>query len=174
MITQEELKSILHYNSDTGEWIWLIDIPSRIKKGMKAGCIKKRGKKKNKHIKIRQKNYIASRLAFLYMTGNFPEYEVDHKDRNPLNDSWINLRKATKSQNISNKPGKPRKYDLPRGVYKTTVNKKNPFTAECGGKKLGYFPTIELAQKAYETESKLKYGEFTYHGNYTNSTISGT
>lgn len=55
-----------------------------------------------------------------------------------------------------------------------TQEELKSYYAECAGIRLGYFSTIKLAQKAYETESKLKYGEFTYHGNYTNSTISGT
>ena len=36
------------------------------------------------------------------MAGKWPKDEIDHKDLNKGNNKWLNLREATKSQNIAN------------------------------------------------------------------------
>ena len=37
------------------------------------------------------------------MTGEWPEYTIDHEDRNGLNNKWSNLRLATNSENSANR-----------------------------------------------------------------------
>ena len=97
MLTQEYLKKILHYDPSTGDWTWLITVPGR-KQGEPAGGRRPDGYGR---IGINNKRYLMHRLAFLYMTGEFPE-EVDHIDQNPRNDRWNNLRSVSHSQNMMN------------------------------------------------------------------------
>jgi hypothetical protein len=47
--------------------------------------------------------YRGSRLAWLYITGEWPDGQVDHIDRIRTNDSWDNLRLATAKQNQENR-----------------------------------------------------------------------
>lgn len=99
MLTQETLKKYLIYTPETGIFIWRINIHTRAKAGHTAGTL---SYYKYINIKIENKSYPAHRLAFLYMTGNFPESIVAHINCNRSDNTWYNLRQATKSQNAQN------------------------------------------------------------------------
>jgi hypothetical protein len=55
-------------------------------------------------VKINQRTYPAHRVVFALVNGLDPGFkEVDHIDRNPLNNKAENLRIATRSENARNK-----------------------------------------------------------------------
>ena len=160
LITQNRLKEILHYNSDTGIWIRLVDTRNKIKSGSRAGTCTVKGYRR---IKIEKKHYFEHRLAWLYMTGEWPENDIDHIDGNRSNNKWSNLRSATRQQNRMNtkKLGiKKKNFDLPVGV----IRRSGRFGAVCKSNKkrksLGMFDTAEQAHQRYLTFIKDKYGEF--------------
>lgn len=99
MLTQEELKRILHYDPGTGAFTWLITPSTRKYKGDKAGT----PHEGYNRIYYKRHPYYAHRLAFLYMTGKLPIADVDHINGDRGDDSWINLREATRSLNASNR-----------------------------------------------------------------------
>ncbi len=98
MLTQSELKSQLHYNPETGIFIWIIAKSNRIKAGDIAGS------KINGYIQlsIDSKNYYAHRLAWLYMYGCFPNERLDHKNRDKSNNRIDNLRISSPVLNARN------------------------------------------------------------------------
>jgi len=100
MLTQAKLRDILWYDPETGVFIWLRPPKHNSKLlGKPAGNTRPDG---YTTIRINGEAYYAHRLAFLYMTGQWPEPETDHIDRNPFNDRWSNLREATSSLNKYN------------------------------------------------------------------------
>lgn len=100
MISQEELKNNLHYNSVTGIFTWITKTKNNVKKnGDVAGCINTLG---YIQIQIKGEIYLAHRLAYLYMEGYFPEHVVDHINGIKKDNRWINLRHVSVRCNLQN------------------------------------------------------------------------
>jgi len=94
-LSHEYLRKILHYNPLSGEFRWLRS-RGRGLRGMIAGSVTGVG---YRQIQIDGIFYYASRLAWFYMTKEWPEFIVDHENENKEDNSWDNLREATDSQN---------------------------------------------------------------------------
>ncbi len=161
MITQEYLKSILSYDKDSGLFTWKINIAISIRVGDIAGTIMNTGYRR---IRINKKGYYAHRLAWLYMTGNFPK-EIDHINRIKDDNQFCNLRLATHQSNMQN-----------RNIQE---NNKSGVTGVCWHKKrnkwcvnikvnkiqkhIGYFANFNDAVKARK-KAETEYG---FYRNFT-------
>jgi hypothetical protein len=81
-------------------------------------------------------------------TGQWPQNEVDHENRRPLDNRWENLREATRSEQTQNRVRR-KSFPLPVGVQK----RGNRFQAAIAINKkwiyLGMFATPEAAHQAY-------------------------
>jgi len=99
-LTAVQLRELLHYDPDTGDFIWLKPTSNRVYIGKKA-VYKSHG---YPSIRIHGYLYHAHRLAWLYMTGEWPPEQIDHIDKSRDNNKWSNLRLASNSENSMNKP----------------------------------------------------------------------
>jgi hypothetical protein len=97
-LTLNRLKEVLHYDPASGDWKWLVRVAWRINAGGRAGTLNTLG---YVAIKVDGTVYLAHRLAWFYMTGNWPQ-EIDHIDRNKSNCRWANLRSVTHAENMQN------------------------------------------------------------------------
>lgn len=158
MLTQSKLKELLKYDPDTGDFIWLAKpsiYSTKVKVGNKAGYKTSQG---YISIGVHGKRYFAHRLAWLYMTGEWPESCIDHIDNIKDNNKFSNLRQASPSQNQINKivPNTTgfRGVSLHGGKYNAIISSK--------GKQyyLGRFNTAEEAAKAYDEKAKEWHGKF--------------
>lgn len=154
-LTQERLKEFLHYDPETGKFKWIVRrkgvIPNK-----DAGCLKKDG---YIHIGICGEKYLASRLAWLYTHGYFPENEIDHIDRNTTNDSLENLREVSHSCNMKNKGTQKNNKSGVSGVrwFEQTSRWVVRINSNKVQYNIGYFISKDDAVKA-RWEAEKKYG----------------
>lgn len=96
-LTAKELLDALIYYPDTGMFVW-----SKNRSNVKSGQIAGRLNKGRVEIQINGSRYQAHRLAWLYMTGNWPCGDIDHIDGNASNNAFGNLRDVTHKVNLEN------------------------------------------------------------------------
>lgn len=158
-LTQAELKRVLAYNADTGVFTWREKIARKIRVGCIAGSIRHDG---YVLIQFNMKRYLAHRIAWLYVYGEFPPYQIDHIDGNPSNNVIANLRPATSQENNQNQIF-PRKDSTSgfMGVYFHKTNGKFIARISTGvnRKHLGCFDTADEASASY-IAAKRKFHKF--------------
>ncbi|MDH1673976.1 HNH endonuclease [Comamonas aquatica] len=164
MISQEELKHALYYDNVGGVFYWRNPpYHSRFLPWKRAGAVGVDGYEK---IQINGRSYRSNRLAWLYMTGHWPEVCTDHIDGNKTNNSWMNLREATIAENKRNSVATRPKHDLPMGVGysgKTKVSYRARLKIHGRQIALGTYPTAEEASEVYQLASAMLHGSFAYH-----------
>lgn len=159
MITAERLHEVAIYDPVTGIFRWKIRLTNRVKIGDIAGSVTSKG-----YFRIRVDGhlYLAHRLAWLYMTGEWPEHEVDHDNLTKADNRWENLRAATRPQNMANTTLRTDNTSGFKGVWWHKQNKR--WIAEIrtkGGRyHLGCFDNAEAAHAAYAAAAQEHFGEF--------------
>ena len=157
MLTQERLKELFGYCPDTGVFYWTVSC-NRLKPGDKAGSVSSRG---YVLIKISGKYYRAHRLAWLYVYGEFPKNEIDHKDGDKTNNRIDNLRECTHAQNHQNRVSMPKSSSKYTGVswYKNSKKWRAKIVTNGVDKYLGLYESESEAYKAY-CKAKFELHEF--------------
>lgn len=157
-LTQELLKQLLHYDPDTGLFTWLKPI-KRVKPGSTAGSLRKDG---YVVIKISSLAFKAHRLASLYMTGKWP-VSGDHRDGDPSNNKWLNLRPTTHAQNCLNRVMRVGE-TAASGVTTEKRGKVPRYRARISANGirhyLGQFSSLEEAKAVVDKARATMHGEF--------------
>lgn len=149
-ITAEEFRLRFHYNPDTGIISSMYGKVGSMKPdNVPLGAINSIG---YRQVHVCGKSYFSARLAWLYMTGTWPDKNMymDHINGIRYDDRWGNLRCVTASVNTHNT------IDT-YGTRFDAISKKwhARITVDWKVKSLGYFKTKEEAIAAYQTE-KIK------------------
>lgn len=156
------LNKYMDINLITGELRWK-ESSRNCKKGDLIGSIDDRGYRrvflKGKHIRIH-------RLVWLLAYGSFPNEDIDHINGNKLDNSLDNLRLVSDFENLQNSK---RRLDNTSGVKGVSWHKQhNAWQARIAvngvRKSLGYFSSIEDAEKSIREERELLHKEFCNHG----------
>ncbi len=162
-LTQARLREVIQYNPYRGIFYWLNPPARCMQPGDEAGFIDYTG---YRYIKIDKVKYSAHRLAWLYVYGEFPKEQIDHKNNVRSDNRLSNLRLATHSQNMMNQPARKNNTSGVKGVdWDKTCNK---WRARCqvNGKRksVGWFDSLEEAENFLICFRKQVHGEFENHG----------
>lgn len=153
-LTAERLREVLHYDPENGQFTWLISRRGHIKAGSIAGCLDDRG---YRGIKIDQILCRAHRLAWLYMTGAWPDCEIDHINQLKYDNRFSNLRAVNRRQNEQNKLMRSDNKSGFKGVSLHKASGKWQAFISVRGKSiyLGKYDDPLAAHKAYCSAAKL-------------------
>lgn len=148
------VRELLRYDPETGRFTWR----SGPKIGSEAGS---RGGR-YAQIMIGKKNYLAHRLAWLYVHGYVPPQEVDHVNGNPRDNRIENLRLASKSQNAQNQRRSAKNSSGHKGVSWSRHKQRWRAAIKVGSRSihLGYFRDPARAAEAYRHAAAGYFGEF--------------
>ena len=148
-LTAQCLRELLHYDQDTGLFTRLVRTASCVRVGNVAGSLMKNG---YIEIGLLCSRFYAHRLAWLYMTGEWPSEDTDHIDGSKTNNRFSNLRSVSRSMNMQNRRRPNRsKHGLPLGVSRNNGDGRYIARLTIGGKYsyCGSFNTPEEAHQRY-------------------------
>jgi hypothetical protein len=113
---------------------------------------------------IDRRKYQEHRLVWLYVYGAVPQapLEIDHINHDKTDNRIVNLREATRAQNIGN--SKLQKGRTFKGAYQRGDKWISIFRQDGKLVWLGTFNTAEEAHAAYCKAAKEKFGEFFHSG----------
>lgn len=152
-LTAERLRELLKYDPETGVFTWK-DARKAVSAGSaNAGTLHRSGRI---YIGIDYGHYKAHRLAWLYMTGEWPIGEVDHENTVPGDNRWTNLRDVvhqTNMQNLRVAHKDSRTGFLGVGVHESGLYRAQ-ITVNGKQKHLGLFRSAEEAHERYVTAKR--------------------
>ncbi len=146
-LTAALLREKLHYSLITGQFYWRVKPNTKIAENSLAGSINYKG---YRVIGLLGKTFKAHRLAWLYVTGEWPKSQIDHKNCIRDDNSWLNIRQADEALNSQNRRRAHK--DSKTGILGVSP-KGDIFVAqicyEGRQRKLGEFELASDAQAAY-------------------------
>lgn len=158
-LSHDRLIALLHYNPETGVFTNRVFRSANARSGEIAGTADKDG---YWQIQIDGKIYKSHRLAWFYVTGIPPTFDVDHKDTVKSNNSWGNLRPTTQFLNNGNCRKRKTNTSGFKGV--TWDKSRNKWMAQIQVNKrfvyLGRFNDPAQAHEAYKAAAQKHFGEF--------------
>jgi HNH endonuclease len=161
-LTACELRKIFRYEPETGNFYWLVQLANNSPVGRLAGSL---NKSNYIMIRIRSRAYYAHRLAWLYVTGEWPISNIDHCDGDPSNNRWKNLRQANQSQNRENARKSSINTTGIKGVHFCKFTGRYVAEIARNRKKIFHqrFDALEEAASARRKEVTRLHGEFARH-----------
>lgn len=155
-LSAERVRQMLSYEAETGVFTWVALSGRRAKIGDRAGSFNK--SIGYRVIGIDGARYYEHRLAWLWVTGSWPDNDIDHINCDKSDNRWTNLRGATMAQNIANIGSWRHNTSGLKGAHWSKAAQR--WSSRIGARHLGLFDTREEAHEAYVKAAKDKFGEF--------------
>ena len=158
MLTAERLRDLMSYDPETGIFRWKVRGKGR-RFNDPVGFSNFSGYLR---VSIDERRFLMQRLAWLYVTGEWPSAEIDHINSDRADNRWANLRPATAAQNRANMRMRASNRARVKGVrYRPDMAKWE--ARICKNYRqiyVGAFKTAEEAHAAYYAKARELFGEF--------------
>lgn len=173
--TADQLRELFSYDAVTGSLKWKVS-RGTAKAGSEAGCITTAvGRSVYRCVGLEGAQYLASRLIWCLVYGNWPVNLIDHKDGDGLNNRLDNLREASYLENARNRRANTNSRSGLKGV--SWKNREKKWSAEIRYLGtclyLGLFDSPEDAHREYCRAADLYHGQFANHGKVDSSQETG-
>ena len=157
-LTAEYLRSILSYDPATGIFTWKVRTANQVKVGDVAGCPDGRG---YLQIRVQSRKYLAHRLAWLYVYGEWPKGQIDHINRIRTDNRIANLREVSHKQNQQNRSKSSHNTSGHPGVHWNKRDSKWQAQIRHNRKHfhLGLFKSLEEAVAARKAAEKIYWAD---------------
>ena len=153
-LTQERLKEVLHYAPTTGRFRWRVrqgGMSPRREAGSSSGA-------GYRTIHIDGVPHLAHRLAWLYVKGEHPTGEIDHKNGMRTDNRIVNLRDSPPPKNRWNVVRRNASGAV--GVYRRGAKWRARIVVNGRQIELGIYDSKQEAAAAYICAARLLRGEF--------------
>lgn len=160
-MTQEIIKQYLNYDPYTGEFTWKTKHCSKVIIGAVAGSIN-RG---HRVINFAGCLYPEHRLAWLYMTGKFPDGHIDHIDHNEFNNIFSNLRDVSQKENNMNNSLRVDNRSGEIGIYPIKRKYRVSFQVDVHVGNNRYNKSFKTLEQAIVARNKF-YNDYGFHANH--------
>jgi len=165
LLTADDVRRLFTYEKDTGILRWKVQPSNNVKVNEPAGSVIY-GSNKVKYMRVGINGvfYLQHRIIWLWVTGEWPKFGVDHQNGCGLDNRFENLRDVTSSVNSQNRRLGVRNKSGHLGVSWNSNIKKWKSAIVVQGKlhHLGYYTNKEDAIKI----RKQAEADFMFHKNH--------
>jgi hypothetical protein len=161
-LTPDILKKLIHYDPETGVFT-RISGGRKCDRGVIAGGFAGAGYLTTT---VGGRKYYLSRLAWMYVHGRWPAADIDHVNRNKTDNRLVNLREATRSENLRNVVRWKDNTSGETGIYWNKSKQKWFLRLSVQRKCIwgGMHDTLEQAVAKKQEMVREYYGEFAPNG----------
>jgi hypothetical protein len=159
LVLHERLLDLIEYNPDTGVWVWKETRDRRRKRlvGKRAGGLDHDGYWR---ISLDGRYYRSGRLAWFFVTKQWPAEEIDHINNIREDDRFVNLRQATRRQQTMNRRAHKDNGSGKKGVRRVRGKFRARIMIDGKLRHIGMYASAEEAHAAYCEAAREAFGEF--------------
>jgi len=158
-LTHDILKSLVTFDEDTGVFISLVPHGSwnRFPTGsILSSPTKSRYGERSRTVVPGFGRFLTHRLVWFYKTGSWPKQQIDHIDRNQMNNRFENLRDVSNSVNQHNTGVSRNNKSGIKGICYRSRRSSTPYQAGISINKVVYRQFFKTLEEAIEYRKELE------------------